>query len=87
MTRTVELLIPQGELTEIAVTINTWDKLWEAIGYLSTWSADNYPIVRIFRDAVDNSGADLGAVYLQADGELGYVIGAVWHEDHYGFHS
>lgn len=86
MTRTVELLITQGELVEIAGE-TLWSELWGAIGYLSTWSADNYPIVRIFRDAVDNSGADLGAIYLKADGELGYVIGAVWHDDHYGFHS
>lgn len=84
MTRTVELLITQGQLTEIAVAINTWDKLWEAIGYLSSWSADNYPKVRIYRDG---NGPDIAAVYLKADGELGYVIGAVWHDDHYGFHS
>lgn len=84
MTRTVDLQITQGQLVEIAVDTNTWDKLWEAIGYLSSWSADNYPIVRIYRDG---NGPDMAAVYLKADGELGYVIGAVWHDDHYGFHS
>lgn len=82
--RTIELLITQGQLTEIAVEIDTWDKLWAAIGYLSTWSADSYPTVRIYRDG---KGPDMAAVYLKGDGELGYVIGAVWHDDHYGFHS
>lgn len=83
MTRTVELLLTQGQLIEIAGE-TLWTDLWEAIGYLSTWSADNYPIVRIYRDG---NGPDIAAVYLKADGELGYVIGAVWHDDHYGFHS
>lgn len=57
-------------------------KLYEAIGYLSSWNL-NYPTVDIYTDG----GFDLVAVYRKADGERGYVIGAVWHEDHYGFHS
>lgn len=84
MSRTVELQITTGQMVEIAAQTNDWDKLWAAIGYLATWAADNYPIVRIYRDGKD---PDIAAVYLKADGELGYVIGAVWHDTHYGFHS
>ena len=54
----------------------------KAIGYLSTWNL-TFPEVNIFSDSKD----ELTAVYITAEGERGYVIGAVWHEDHYGFHS
>lgn len=81
--RNIELLLSQEDMIIIAESIGTWDKLWAAIGYLSTWSSDHYPTVRIYRDGK----ADMAAVYLKGDGELGYVIGAVWHDDHYGFHS
>ena len=43
-----------------------------------------YPHVEIFRDRGDT---DLVAVYKDASAVRGYVIGAVWHDDHYGFHS
>lgn len=84
MKRTIELQIAAGDMAEIAETTLSWWKVWEAIGYLSSWAADSYPIVRIYRDG---NGPDIAAVYLKGDGELGYVIGAVWHDDHYGFHS
>ena len=80
--RNIELLLSQEDMIIIAEEIGTWDKLWEAIGYLSTWNL-SYPIVRIHRDGK----TDMVAVYLKGDGELGYAIGAVWHDDHYGFHS
>jgi hypothetical protein len=65
----------------IAESIGTWDKLWTAIGYLSSWNL-SYPTVDIFKDG----GDDLVAVYSK-DGDRVYTIGAVWHDDHYGFHS
>lgn len=82
MTRTVNLNITSEDMITIAESIGTWDKLWAAIGYLSTWN-QSYPKVCIYRDR-DN---DLVAVYHKEDGERAYVIGAVWHDDHYGFHS
>lgn len=84
--RTVELTLTQGQLTEIAQTINTWDKLWAAIGYLSTWASDSpdYVSCHIRRDS---NSPDLVAVYRDADGEIRYLIGAIWHDTHYGFHS
>jgi hypothetical protein len=80
--RTIELGLSASDMIEIATSIGTWDKLWEAIGYLSTWN-HSYPKVYIHRDR----GDDLYAVYVNNEGETKYVIGAVWHGEHYGFHS
>ena len=85
MTRTIQLLLTQEDMTQIAESIGTLDKLWYAIGYLSTWSVDAYPTVRIYEDGK----TDIAAIYLTEQGELGYVIGAVWNDTTktYGFHS
>jgi hypothetical protein len=53
-----------------------------AVGYLSTWNM-NYPRVEIYN--ID--GTDLVANYYDKNGTHKYQIGAVWHKDHYGFHS
>ena len=79
--RTVELNLTSEDMITIAESIGTWGKLWEAIGYLSSWNL-SYPVVNIFKDR-DN---DLVAVYFK-DGDRMYTIGAVWHDDHYGYHS
>ena len=80
--RTIDLGLSSEDMITIAESIGTWDKLWDAIGYLSTWN-QSYPKVCIYRDR-DN---DLVAVYLNDAGETKYAIGAVWHGEHYGFHS
>jgi hypothetical protein len=54
----------------------------KAVGYLSTWNMV-HPTMHIYADGE----TDMTAVYFDADGNRAYVIGAVWHEDHYGFHS
>ena len=82
MTRTVNLNLTNEDMIQIAESIGTWEKLWHAIGYLSTWNL-SYPTVNIFRDG----GDDLVAAYLDDGGNRKYVIGAVWHDDHYGYHS
>jgi hypothetical protein len=79
--RTVELNLTSEDMITIDESIGTWDKLWDAIGYLSTWNL-SYPVVNIFKDR-DN---DLVAVYFK-DGDRMYTIGAVWHDGHYGYHS
>jgi len=80
--RTVKSYINQSQMVDIAEAIGTWDKLWGAIGYLSTWN-QSYPTVELWRDGK----TDLVAVYRGDDGNVKYVIGAVWHDTHYGFHS
>jgi hypothetical protein len=83
-TRTVNIALTTQEHQNIVEAIGHENhRLFEqALGYLSTWNL-NYPIVNIYLDG----NTDMVAVYKRADLETGYVIGAVWHEDHYGFHS
>jgi hypothetical protein len=80
--RQVTLNLTSEDMITIAEHIGEWDKLWHAIGYLSTWNL-SFPSVTIFRDG----DTDLVAVYKDAAGQRQYVIGAVWHDTHYGFHS
>ena len=82
MTRQVTINLSESDMIQIAESIGGWDKLWEAIGYLSTWN-QSYPYVNIYRDG----DADLVAVYRDTEGDRKYVIGAVWHDTHYGYHS
>jgi len=86
MPRTIELQLTSEDMANIAKCLPNcdWKPLWVAIGYLSTWSAHAYPKVQIMRDG---DGPDLFAHYLKEDGSIGYLIGAVWHNTHYGFHS
>jgi len=81
--RAVTLSLSSNDMIQIAESIGTWEKLWHAIGYLSTWNLQ-HPKVAIYRDGKD---ADLVAVYSDEKYVTKYVIGAVWHQDHYGFHS
>jgi hypothetical protein len=81
--RNVKIEFDTSAMTEIAMSNNCdWEKLWHAIGYLSTWNT-TYPTVLIFRDGA----TDLVAIYYDEKNSPKYVIGAVWHGEHYGFHS
>ena len=82
MTRTINLNLTNEDMIQIAESIGTWDKLWTAIGYLSSWN-QSYPHGHIWRDG----GNDLVATYRDVVQDRKYVIGAVWHGEHYGFHS
>jgi hypothetical protein len=55
-----------------------------AIGYLATWSCDRFDEVKLNINAKE---LEITAVYYGNDGNVGYVIGAVWHDGHFGFHS
>jgi hypothetical protein len=79
-TRQVTLHIDAVQQTVIKEAVGK-DKFFDALGYLGTWNM-TYPTVDIYPD-----DTDLVAVYKDDTGKTGYVIGAVWHEDHYGFHS
>ena len=80
--RTVEIHLEPEDQKAIA-EITTHHRLQEAIGYLSSWSISSYPLVKIWPDG----NGDLVADYFDECGALKYVIGAIWHGDHYGFHS
>jgi len=83
-TRQVAINLSDSQMIEIAEITGSWELPWNAIGYLSTWNM-SYPYVTIFKDGENT--ADLVAVYKDVQGERKYVIGAVWHDGHYGFHS
>lgn len=53
------------------------------MAYLQFWSLDSFPLVKIYRDR----GCDLVANYFREDGTCGYVIGAVYSDGRYSFHS
>lgn len=80
-TRNAIIHIDMTERTQMqaATDSNEW---FRAIGYLSTWNM-SFPTVVIRADGE----TDMVAVYKDEDGNIRYVIGAVWHDDHYGFHS
>ena len=60
-------------------------KVCEAIGHLSTWAPVSYPFCEI---TISSDEHELVAVYYNSDERdytRRYVIGAVWHDDHFGF--
>ena len=88
MNRTVELSFDEDvyvRMTDIAGL----DKLTAAIGYLSQWNM-TYHKVRIIGGVYDEK-VELIATYWKYDHNdpqpIAYQIGAVWHDDHFGFHS
>lgn len=80
--RTITLNLTDNDIEEIIGFVGQAN-FQAAIGYLSTWNT-SYPYVQIYRDGKD---IDLVATYRDVEGDRAYVIGAVWHDDHYGFHS
>lgn len=81
MTRSITVHLDATEITQRRLLTDP-AKLNEALGYLAQWNL-TFPHVDIYPD----DDTDLVAVYKTAEGTRGYVIGAVWHDDHYGFHS
>ena len=81
MSRTVEFLFDTQELTDLQEA-TSYAAVNGALGYLSQWCL-RFPRVSIYIAGKD----ELVARYRKEDGSLGYVIGAVWHDDHFGFHS
>lgn len=82
-TRTVTIAIDAAKQTEIRTAVGA-EAFYKAVGYLSTWNM-TFPEVTIYAD----TGADLVAVYKNADSTHGYTIGAIYSTatGAYGFHS
>jgi hypothetical protein len=88
-------------LTNIAeITGN--EKLYTAIGYLTSWSVGsaNYAFCEIFGGVYDGNPELIATYRAEERGVITYQIGAVWHEGsaidgttglrlagHFGFHS
>ena len=90
MERTIELCIDADTYTQIAeITGNA--ELFKVIGYLSQWNM-NHAKVRIIACMYESCGnPELIATYWRYNHDepqpITYQIGAVWHDDHFGFHS
>lgn len=70
------------ELTQLKENTDPHEVM-KALGYLATWNL-TYPMCRIW---VNHDQTELTATYHNDRDHQMYVIGAVWHEDHFGFHS
>lgn len=57
-----------------------------AFGYLSLWNL-TYPVVDLLILGGTNEMEILACYRHEAGGSVAYAIGAVWHGDHFGFHS
>lgn len=79
--RTIIMRIDAEQQTEMQYAT---DKIewFEALGYLVAWN-HTFPRVEIY--AVGET--DMLAIYYDEEGNRAYAIGAIWHDDHYGFHS
>ena len=83
--RTVNLDINAAIITSIA-GITGKKELFIAIGYLSQWNM-SFAHVDIIGGVYDGN-PELVATYRDEErGLIKYQIGAVWHDDHFGFHS
>lgn len=86
--RTIELAIDADTLMALADASSNAE-LFKAIGYLSQWNM-NMAKVRILGGVYDGN-PELTATYWRHAGNdpqpIAYQLGAVWHGDHFGFHS
>lgn len=80
-TREIRFHMPVEKMVEMQNTTD-YRKWCDAVGYLSTWNL-TFPVVDIYADGE----TDMVANYSNRNGPRAFTIGAVWHEDHYGFHS
>lgn len=87
VTRVIQLEMT-SEVSEQALEVAGAQQLWFAIGYLSQWSLSYaHCTLRVF---MSDGVPEMVATYSDdpsATGRPLYVIGAVWHGSHFGFHS
>lgn len=92
MSRTITYLFDQSDIENLCRDLEearegkravTRQDVFEALGYLTTWAINSYEGVIISLNMRDR---ELLATYMEGD-TCKYVIGAVWHGDHFGFHS
>tara|TARA_Y100001968_G_C19203454_1_gene641117 strand:+ start:114 stop:368 length:255 start_codon:yes stop_codon:yes gene_type:complete len=84
MTRKIEFQFDAGQLEEL-IQNTSQDEVNKAIAYLTTWNMSGFENCQLMINGKD----EFTAVYRKdiSDPQPGYVIGAVWHNDHFGFHS
>lgn len=85
--RTVKHQYDQTQLGQL-VGLTSPAEVHKALAYLSTWALDSarYAVAELWINLID--APEMLAVYREVDGgNCTYTIGAVWHDDHFGFHS
>ena len=82
--RTVEYQFTQSDL-ETLIAQTSYADVNAALGRLTTWAMDmeKYAEVTIW---LNLSANEINANYREGI-KINYSIGAVWHTDHFGFHS
>jgi hypothetical protein len=86
--RTIRLGLDADTIVKIAeITGN--DQFFRAIGYFTQWAtgSDNYAYVEIIGGVYDGNPEIIATYRKEERGPITYQIGAVWHGDHFGFHS
>lgn len=89
--------ISAGHLNNNETDSDKWEKLHnqcggdepirKALGYLSLWNWSSFPYVDITLMGNENNMELIANYRKEPKGNIGYSIGAVWHQDHFGYHS
>lgn len=83
MQRTIEIRIDVPDLVALQNLVG-YEAFSNAIGYLSLWNL-NFPRAYIY--LADKKDGELQACFERPEGGIGYVIGAIFREGKYEFHS
>lgn len=86
--RSVEFQFSNNDIHLVADAMrdqDAYNKLYSALGYLTTWASDLYPQVKV--RIVSHESPEILATYYDEKGNRKYVMGAIWHGHHFGFHS
>lgn len=83
--RTIRIGLDADTIVNIAeITGNA--ELFKAIGYLSMWNL-SHAYCEIIGGVYDGNPELVATYRRDPAGPITYQIGAVWHDDHFGFHS
>jgi len=83
--RTIDMFLDAVTTHQIR-EITGSQRFYEALGYLTSWNM-TYSYVRITGGTYCGNPELIATYKDEADGGVCYQIGAVWHDDHFGFHS
>lgn len=85
MGRSIELAVEAETLTSIAeITGN--GELFRALGYLCQWNL-SLGKVRVIGGIHDGVPELIASYWRDESQPVAYQLGAIWHGDHFGFHS
>lgn len=83
--RYIDMFIDAVTATEIR-EITGSQPFYEALGYLASWNM-TFRYVRITGCLYEGNPELIATYKNDPNGPIGYQIGAVWHGEHFGFHS